>query len=192
MHTLVLASASPRRKELLALLQVPFVTEPANIAEQQVAGESPADYVQRLAAEKAAAVASNHPEFGVLGSDTIVVAGDTVMEKPTDFTHFSSMMQRLSGATHQVLTAVALHTPVGKWQTLVTTQVTFRNLSSTDIAAYWQTGEPHDKAGGYGIQGLAGKFVSHISGSYFAVVGLPLYETEQLLQQWQAITDNNQ
>lgn len=192
MHTLVLASASPRRQELLALLQVPFVTEPAKIAEQQAPGESPADYVQRLAAEKAAAVASNHPKSGVLGSDTIVVAGDTVMEKPTDFAHFSSMMQRLSGATHQVLTAVALHTPVGQWQTLVTTQVTFRNLSSTDIAAYWQTGEPHDKAGGYGIQGVAGKFVSHISGSYFAVVGLPLYETEQLLQQWQAITDTNQ
>jgi septum formation protein len=192
MHTLVLASASPRRQELLALLQVPFLTEPANISEQRAAGESPADYVQRLAAEKAAAVASNHPQAGVLGSDTIVVAGDTVMEKPTDFAHFSNMMQRLSGATHEVLTAVALHTPVGKWQTLVTTQVTFRNLSSTDIAAYWQTGEPHDKAGGYGIQGIAGKFVSHISGSYFAVVGLPLYETEQLLRQWQAITDNNQ
>lgn len=185
MQPLILASASPRRKSLLAFIQPNFTCIAANIVEQRQAGETPAAYVQRLALEKAQAVAAAHPQAGVLGSDTIVVVNQEVLEKPRDKAHFQHMMAKLSGATHQVYTAVCLHSPQGVWQVLVTTDVTFRVVTAAEIEAYWASGEPQDKAGGYGIQGLAGKFVAHLSGSFFAVVGLPLMETEQLLLAWQ-------
>lgn len=202
---LYLASASPRRQELLASLGVAFTTQPADIVEERAAGEPATDYVVRLAREKAEAVcgilnAQNrwHANTAVLGSDTIVTvqlddqpAGDChVLEKPRDFAHFQQMMRWLSGRTHAVLTAVHLCSAQGSWSVLVTTNVTFAELSEQDISDYWQTGEPQDKAGGYGIQGAAGKFVQHLAGSYFAVVGLPLYETDQLLKQWQQATTN--
>ena len=125
-------------------------------------------------------------DIAVLGSDTIVVIENEVLEKPADFEHFKAMMMKLSGRSHQVLTAVCLLTQNNQWQCCVVTEVSFRTLSIQDINTYWASGEPHDKAGGYGIQGLAGKFVTRLNGSYFAVVGLPLYETEHLLQQWLA------
>lgn len=189
MSTLILASASPRRQELLQLLNHPFVTQPADIIEQQQPNESPEAYVQRLAQEKALAVLAEHSQqenVAVLGSDTIVVVENEILEKPLNYQHYQNMMQRLSGRSHQVLTAVCLATAKQQWQCCVATEVSFRPLSAQDIEAYWASGEPHDKAGGYGIQGLAGKFVTRLNGSYFAVVGLPLYETEHLLKQWLA------
>lgn len=198
---LYLASASPRRQELLQSLGVTFTTQPADIIEERSEGETATDYVARLAREKAEAVcgilsAQNrwYHHTAVLGSDTIVtVMVDgvcQVLEKPQDFTHFQQMMRWLSGGSHEVLTAVHLASAVGHWSVVVTTTVTFGELSEQDIRDYWQTGEPQDKAGGYGIQGAAGKFVKHLAGSYFAVVGLPLYETEQLLKQWRLAAIN--
>jgi septum formation protein len=117
----------------------------------------------------------------VLGSDTVVVMDNQSLCKPRDKDDFTQTLKRLSGSTHQVLTAIAFATSDKVLSCVVSTDVTFKTLSDEEIHAYWQTGEPQDKAGGYGIQGVGGRFVTHISGSYFAVVGLPLYETEQLL-----------
>lgn len=181
MSALILASASPRRRELLALLDCPFSVTPADIEEVPRADERPNDYVTRLAREKARAVQQRNPEAWVLGSDTIVVIGDEILEKPVDESHYRHMMRQLSGATHAVMTAVSLVNSSQQLEACVTTQVDFRLLSEDDMSRYWATGEPQDKAGGYGIQGKAGKFVTAIRGSYTAVVGLPLYETEQLL-----------
>ena len=178
---LYLASASPRRRELLTQLGYPFVVLTVHVPEELAPGESAVAYVQRLAQDKA--LAGWHACDGrlpVLGSDTIVVLDDAILEKPTDEADARRMLSALSGRTHQVMTAVAL---AGMQLHLVTTQVTFRSLSATEITEYWHTGEPADKAGAYGIQGIAGKFVSRIEGSYTAVVGLPLLETDLLLQQ---------
>jgi len=126
----------------------------------------------------------------VIGSDTLISFKGQVLEKPESYEHFSQMMKQLSGQTHQVLTSVSVchwngHRVVARETALVTTQVEFAALSQEEIDAYWATGEPHDKAAGYGIQGYGGKFVKRIEGSYFAVVGLPLYETEQLLRMFE-------
>ena len=121
----------------------------------------------------------------MLGADTIVVCDGDILGKPANFNEFAANMQRLSGRCHQVMTAIALVSVNRCLTSLVCTEVCFRPLSAEDIRWYWQSGEPQDKAGGYGIQGLGGKFVQRINGSYSAVVGLPLCETEQLLLQWQ-------
>lgn len=185
---IVLASASPRRRELLKQLGVHFDLVTANIDETPLSAEQPADYVQRLAQQKARAglqrLMLNKP---VLGADTIVVCDGAILGKPADFADFRRCMQLLSGRSHQVMTAIALLDQQRQLSALVSTEVWFRPLTADDIDWYWQTGEPQDKAGGYGIQGLAAKFIPKISGSYSAVVGLPLYETEQLLQQWQEL-----
>ncbi|MCH8501237.1 MAG: Maf family nucleotide pyrophosphatase [Aliidiomarina sp.] len=192
---LYLASASPRRYELLQQLLANFRVLPADIVEVRAAHESAESYVQRLAGEKANAVRgilikqNQWFEYtATLGSDTIVTVMSEherqVLEKPNDYQHFQQMMRTLSGRSHEVMTAVHLCSAVGSWQALVTTEVTFAELTEAQIEGYWLTGEPQDKAGGYGIQGQAGKFVRKIDGSYSAVVGLPLYETDQLLQQW--------
>jgi septum formation protein len=185
---IALASSSPRRRELLAQLGVNYQLVKADIDESVLSGESPTLYVQRLALSKARAglarLSSNMP---VLGADTIVVAGDAILGKPLDFADFRQTMQLLSGRCHQVMTAVALVDARRQLQQLVCTEVCFRPLTDDEISAYWASGEPQDKAGGYGIQGLAAKFVQRINGSYTAVVGLPLCETEQLLQQWQEL-----
>ncbi len=180
---LVLASGSPRRFELLQLLDRPFSVVKPNIEEQQQAGETAEAYVSRLAVEKAQAGAKlSSVEAAVIGSDTVVVCEQQVLEKPVNQADYTTMMHKLSGRSHQALTAVALHYNGATNVALVSTMVHFKELSAAEIDAYWQTGEPKDKAGGYGIQGRAAKFVRHIEGSYLAVVGLPLYETEQLIQ----------
>ncbi|MBP8065029.1 MAG: septum formation inhibitor Maf [Aeromonadaceae bacterium] len=182
---LYLASASPRRRELLTQLNYPFAVLSINVPEQQVSGESAEAYVERLAADKARA--GWHACGGtlpVLGADTIVVLDGHVLEKPRDQADAERMLAALSGRTHQVMTAVAVAAESGICVTRVTTEVTFRALSADEIVEYWHTGEPADKAGSYGIQGIAGKFVSRIVGSYTAVVGLPLLETDLLLQQY--------
>lgn len=178
-----LASASPRRKELLSLLDVPFEVLRVDVEEQRQPGEPAATYVQRLAKDKSfAGWQACQRKRPVLGADTIVVFGEEVLEKPTDFADAQRILQLLSGKTHTVMTAVALTTEEGSDVILVCSEVTFRTLTDEDIASYWNTGEPADKAGAYGIQGIGGKFVKHLNGSYSAVVGLPLLETDQLLQ----------
>jgi len=188
--TLLLASNSPRRAELLSQIHVEFEHIHSAINEVQEQGETSQDYVQRLALEKAqAGWQKNNQQGTVLGADTIVVCDDIVMEKPRDQQHAKQMMQLLSGNTHQVLTAVALVNQTQQAVKLVTTQVTFKTLTEQEIAAYWETGEPQDKAGGYGIQGFAGQFVTHLNGSYSAVVGLPLYETAALINAFTGVSN---
>ena len=184
---LYLASASPRRRELLAQLNLPFELVLPEVVECQKTGETAEQYVQRLARDKAQAGAeiaahAECPALPVLGGDTIVVVDGDVLEKPRDQADGRAMLRRLSGRSHQVLTAVALVNAGQVSEVLVATEVTFRVLNDADIARYWASGEPADKAGGYGIQGLAGSFVTRIDGSYSGVVGLPLVETYYLLQ----------
>lgn len=181
---LVLASGSPRRFELLQLLDRPFTVVRPDVPEQQQANETALAYVQRLALSKAhAGAAMAAADALVLGADTIVVCADQVLEKPRDYAHFVEMMQLLSGATHQAMTAVAGVKAEREAVIVSSAMVTFKPLTATEIEQYWHSGEPLDKAGGYGIQGRAAKFVTHLEGSYLAVVGLPLFETEQLIQQ---------
>lgn len=182
---LILASQSPRRAELLSQIGVPFTALSADIDESILPNETPENYVQRLAQQKAQAgwraSADTAKRRLVLGADTVVVINEQVMGKPKDFDDASAMLNLLSGQQHQVLTAVTV-TSGQRFETiLVKTDVTFCAFSPSQIEAYWQTGEPKDKAGSYAIQGIGGKFVTHIKGSYSAVVGLPLYETNQLL-----------
>lgn len=178
---LVLASASPRRQQMLRQLVKSFEVEVANVPELREAGESPINYVARLARQKAEAVSPKFPEHWVLGSDTIVVMGDQVFEKPVDQQDAIRMLSALSNSTHEVMTAIALAKGNKVLSDTVITRVTFRALSEQEILAYWHTQEPCDKAGSYGIQGLGGSFVERIEGSYSAVVGLPLCQTHQLL-----------
>ncbi len=183
MRPIILASASPRRAELLSQLGVPFTAAPVDIDETPRPGEPPAHYVERLAREKAAAglARARQADSLVIGSDTTVVCDDRILAKPADESEAAAMLASLSGRSHRVMTAVALAGEHGCYARLVTTEVRFRELSDSEIRAYCRTGEPLDKAGGYGIQGRGGVFVSGLWGSYSAVVGLPLEETGQLL-----------
>ncbi len=183
MARLILASASPRRSALLSGLGVEFQVEPADIDETPLASESPAGYVRRMAAEKAAAVLARHPhEAGVvLASDTSVVAGGAILGKPLDRDDAAAMLRGLSDGAHEVLTAVCVCSDRDLREVVVSTRVVFGALTSATIDAYLATEEPWDKAGSYGIQGLGGAFVTRIEGSYSNVVGLPLAETRELL-----------
>ncbi len=184
-HKLILASGSPRRRELLSQLGYQFDVLVPNVEEMRVDGESPAQYVERLSRDKAQAGLKLAGEDAVvLGSDTIVVLDDCVLEKPLNFAHAKEMLQHLSGHQHQVMTAVTVAAKDRYSSVVVTTDVWFKALSQQEIEQYWQSGEPCDKAGSYGIQGLGGRFVTRIEGSYHAVVGLPLYETDQLLHEF--------
>lgn len=190
MTTLYLASGSPRRQELLTQLGVSFECIVPGVEEIRHPQESAQGYVLRLAREKArAGVALVSQDFPVLGADTIVIRNGEVLEKPRDAAHAAVMLRQLSGQTHQVMTAVALADRQQVLDCLVVTEVTFRVLSEQDIAAYVASGEPMDKAGAYGIQGLGGCFVRKINGSYHAVVGLPLVETIELLSNFNALRE---
>jgi len=180
---LILASASPRRSGLLTQLGVSYVCDPAAIDETPLAGEIPADYVERMAREKAAIVASRYAmlEHAVLAADTTVVLDDEILGKPRDHFHGLAMLARLSGRCHSVLTAVCLQHGAGSSCERVETKVQFVQLGRATCEAYLATEEPWDKAGGYAIQGLGGAFVRSLQGSYSNVVGLPLCETWQLL-----------
>ncbi|WP_227367959.1 Maf family protein [Halomonas sp. M20] len=175
-----LASASPRRRELLASIGLVAEVMPVNIDETPKPGEPAIEYVLRLARAKAEAGALD-TLLPTLGSDTAVVLNGQILGKPIDQAHARQMLEGLSGRCHQVMTAVAVSGPQGLLSLCVTTQVTLRTIATQEIDAYWATGEPIDKAGGYAIQGRAAIFVEHLEGSYSAVVGLPLYETSQLL-----------
>lgn len=193
MTSLYLASGSPRRYQLLQLLERPFSVIRPQVEEIRQPHETAPDYVSRLAQDKARAglklleqQQSGIPlDAWVIGSDTVVVVDGDVLEKPRDQAHHAAMMARLSGRSHQVMTAVAVVSASECLHDRVTTEVKFCQISPAQAAKYWATGEPQDKAGGYAIQGYAGKFVTYLKGNYSAVVGLPLYETEQLLQRMQ-------
>lgn len=180
---IILASASPRRRELLDQIGVTYRVHPVDIDETPRLNESPMAYVERIAAEKSAACCRQTGiERPVLAADTAVVSKGRIMGKPRDFEHGRAMLLALSGNTHQVYTAVSLR---GSRHELAvsTTEVTFRKLTAAEIEIYWRSKEPLDKAGGYAIQGYAGIFISSITGSFSGVVGLPLYETALLLEQ---------
>lgn len=191
MKQLILASQSPRRKDLLAQLGYQFSCQSPDINESVRSNESTEDYVLRLAQAKAQAIFSILPPLSqtqtiVLGSDTCVVIAGEVLGKPENEAECIATLMRLENKQHQVMTAIAA---ISQDQTdkidivskLVITQVQFKALTLDEIKQYWQTGEPCDKAGAYAIQGIGGQFVTTIKGSYSAVVGLPLYETAQLL-----------
>ena len=183
MATLFLASASPRRRELLTQIGVPFSLVSVSIDETPRPDESPESYVQRLAQEKAlAGLASIADDSAcVLGADTTVVLDEQILGKPASREDAIATLLSLSGREHQVMTAVALASAKGCQVRLVTSQVAFRPISPDEADAYWQSGEPQDKAGSYAIQGWGAVFVSSLQGSYSGVVGLPLCETAQLL-----------
>lgn len=181
---LLLASKSPRRRELLQQIGVRFEVLDVNVPERRDAHESPQQYVQRLAAQKSRAGTVLRPDVPVLGADTIVVQGERILEKPRDRDDALDMLARLSGSTHQVYTAVAVTRGQRQQVSVCRSEVTFRDILPEEAERYWHTGEARDKAGGYGIQGLAAVFVADLRGSYSNVVGLPLMETQQLLAQF--------
>jgi len=179
---IILASQSPRRAELLSQMDIDFRMEPAQVDETVHADERAADYVERVALAKAEVVHHRFPEFPVLGSDTAVVFNQTILGKPRDRQDAIAMLLSLSGRPHEVLTGVALTTADDATQyRLSVSRVIFRDISEQEADAYWTTGEPADKAGGYAVQGLAAAFIERIEGSYSGIMGLPLFETMQLL-----------
>lgn len=189
MTAIYLASRSPRRRELLLQMRVPhevLVLAATDVDEPRLPGESPADYVVRTAREKAERGMVSVRKRGllprpILSADTTVILGDDTLGKPADRDEAVRMLQRLSGTRHEVRTALALAVEDSVHEDVSITQVQFRELTERDIQRYCDSGEPYDKAGGYGIQGLAGVFVERIEGSYTGVMGLPLYETARLL-----------
>lgn len=187
-----LASGSPRRRELLQQIGVAFQTVAVAVDEARLPGEPPDVYVRRLAAAKAeggwlATQVADEDRAGaaavpVLGADTAVVVDGTVFGKPADRAEGLGMLRRLSGRAHRVLTAVAIRTRTGVQERLSESEVSFRPLRDDECAAYWDTGEPRDKAGGYAIQGFGAVFVAQLRGSHSGVVGLPIFETAALLE----------
>jgi septum formation protein len=177
-----LASVSPRRRELLAQIGVPHVVTGAHIDESVHPGERPHDYVQRMARTEAQTVREQDPSLPVLAADTTVVLDGQIFGKPVDRADALRMLGLLSGRTHEVLTAVALAATADLEMRVSVSAVRFRALAADEIGAYWDTGEPRDKAGAYAVQGLGAVFIESLSGSYSGVMGLPLFETSELLR----------
>jgi len=186
--SLILASASPRRSDLLRNAGIAFIVDPAHVPEQPRPGELPMDYAIRLAREKARAVLARHPEQAVLGADTVVVSDEHLLEKPVDADDAARMLRRLSGRVHQVITAVCVAAAEFEKTEAEITRVTFSEISEQEIVEYVRSGEPMDKAGAYGIQGAASRWVGHIDGCYFNVVGLPVSRVYRLLREAEAAT----
>jgi len=182
---LILASASPRRAELLRNAGIDFRVDPAHIVEERGPGEAALDFVRRLAREKAQAVAARHAGDFVLGADTIVCVEDNVLGKPADAADAFAMLRLLSGRWHEVTTGICLIAPDRKEQVAhETTRVQFSALSDRDIRDYVAGGEPMDKAGAYAIQGIASRWITRIAGDYGNVVGLPVALLWRLLREW--------
>ena len=179
---LVLASASPRRSELLRNAGISFQVEPAHVPEVPLPQETPLAYAQRLAREKALVVFARHPNGVVLGADTVVVVDNHLLEKPSDAQDAARMLRLLSGRSHQVITGVCVVARGFERTEAEITEVSFSPLSDEEIAGYVRTGEPMDKAGAYGIQGIASRWVKGIEGCYFNVVGLPVHRVYGLLR----------
>ena len=185
---LILASASPRRSELLRNAGITFTVEPAHVPEQPLPSEQPLVYAQRLAQDKARAVFAHHADTAVLGADTIVVADQHLLEKPQDDADAARMLRLLSGRTHEVITGICLVAPNFEEVEAEVTEVRFSPLTDAEIAAYIATREPMDKAGAYAIQGIASRWVERIDGCYFNVVGLPVPRVYRMLQRLEAET----
>jgi septum formation protein len=179
-----LASGSPRRRALLQQIGVPFKVVAAAVDEAVLAGEAPGAYVARLAAAKARAGWEHQHvrRAPVLAADTAVVLDGRILGKPTDRPEGEDMLRQLSGRTHGVLTAIALLTASGLRSRISRSEVTFRALAADEIRSYWESGEPSDKAGAYAIQGRAAVFIADLRGSFSGVMGLPLFETAELLR----------
>lgn len=177
----ILASASPRRRDLLTLIGIDHIVEPANIDERYLPGETPAEHAERLAREKAARIGEEGAV--TIGSDTIVVVDGDVLGKPRDRDHAVEMLRRLSGRSHTVMTGVAVRFNGQTASGLEEVGVTFRPLSDADIQRYIDTGEPMDKAGAYGIQGFGATIVERVDGDYFAVMGLALNRLVRLCRE---------
>ncbi len=180
--SLHLASSSPRRREILTALGLSFSAAGVDVDERRLKGEAPDVMVVRLASAKASAATDNVAQL-VLGADTTVVLGDVVFGKPRDVDDALSMLARLSGRTHQVMTGIALRSGASLQTALSITEVKFREICPDEALSYWHSGEPCDKAGAYAIQGRGGIFVEAIVGSYSGVVGLPVFETARLLRE---------
>lgn len=199
MTKLILASASPRRADLLSRLGLPFEVRPSGASEDIETPLPPAQHVLEIAKRKTQAIASHAQDAIVIGADTVVVINNTILEKPRDAAHATDMLTQLSGNTHQVLTGLVLtHTNTLQTVTeVVTTHVTMRALTEQDIARYVATGDPLDKAGAYAAQGLSAIFVESISGCFYNVVGLPITKLWTLLHQltnqspWSYISKNH-
>lgn len=186
---LILASASPRRRELLTQIAVPHVVHPAHIDETRRPDEAPMDYVGRLAREKAEAVDSLFPGDTILAADTTVTLNGAVLNKPCDVAEAAEMLRMLSGNTHQVYTGVGVR-HAGQVQSHVeATAVTFAPIPEDELAVYLATGDSLDKAGAYGIQGYAARWITRIEGDFFNVMGLPLAATVELLRRAGALND---
>ena len=190
MTDIILASASPRRAELLSQIGIKYHVQAVDIDESCFERETPEALVQRLAIEKSCAVTNtlknmaDNTQIPVLGSDTLGVLDGKLLVKPVDFDHAHTMLSSMSGNWHEILTAVAITHKGETKLKLNRNRVLFRQLSDNEIKAYWQTGEPQDKAGAYAVQGLAASFIERIEGSYSGIMGLPLFETSQLLGQF--------
>lgn len=180
MQQCILASASPRREELLQQIGLQFLVRPSDIDERLVDAERPDDYVRRLAIEKARVQSAQ--DQVVIAADTIVLIDDSILGKPVDQAQGLDMLMRLSGRSHQVMTGVALAGPGGLITRTVVSTVRFKAFDRLFAERYWATGEPKDKAGSYGVQGLGAVFIEHLEGSYSNVMGLPLFETAQMLE----------
>jgi len=178
MTDIILASASPRRAELLNQIGIKYEVQVADIDESCLPSETAELLVQRLAVEKSQTVKSKLP---VLGSDTLGVLNCDLLVKPRDFTHAHKMLSKMSGNWHEILSAVAISYHGKTKVRLNKNRVLFRTLSQDEIKAYWDTGEPQDKAGAYAVQGIGASFIQRIEGSYSGIMGLPLFETTQLL-----------
>lgn len=179
---LILASSSPRRRELLTQVGLIFDVMPAHIDEMRRASEEPTAYVQRLALEKAHAIYASHRAAFILGADTTVEIDGHALEKPLDRADAERMLRTLSSRVHHVHTGLALLSPYGQRTHLETTSVTFSAIDEDDLQHYLDSGEPYDKAGAYGIQGYAARWIPRIDGDYFNVMGLPLAATVRLLR----------
>lgn len=182
MANIILASSSPRRRELLQQLGLDFEIYSPDVNESVLADESVEQYVERLACTKAEAIFQQYPNAVIVAADTTVAVDHHILGKPESKQHAFEMWQLISGRKHHVLTGVCVRTKQEKLSIVVRTEVEFQTLSLNNMESYWDTGEPIGKAGGYAIQGIAARYIPNIIGSYTNVVGLPLHETAQLLQ----------
>ncbi|MGA9566391.1 MAG: Maf family protein [Candidatus Korobacteraceae bacterium] len=185
---LVLASASPRRAELLRNAGISFIVEPAHVPEQPMPNEPPLEYAKRLARDKARAIFTKHPDNVVLGADTIVVVDEHLLEKPRDNEDAARMLRLLSARAHQVITGVCLVARGFEHTEVEITEVRFSPLTESEITSYIATREPMDKAGAYAIQGIASRWVERIDGCYFNVVGLPVPRVYRMMRAVEAAT----
>lgn len=189
--TLILASASPRRRDLLAQACLRFDVLPAHIDEALYVDETPTAYVQRLALQKAQAIHKLHPKAVVLGADTTVVCEQQILNKPEDRADAERMLRQLSGRVHEVHTGIAVVTPSLQRSQVETTSVSFSNIPADELAQYLATGDSLDKAGAYGIQGYAARWIPRIEGDFFNVMGLPVSAVIRLLRETGALDLNH-